>query len=761
MTRHKEYRRLALTVAAMAALAQLFLNVAFAADPSPTRVDAPDGGGFLKPEPAGTHFPADVYGIEHGYRFDFVPATGDFGQPDASHGDFSLSINPFYPRSSEGIYFMDIWLEKQSLSGEWSAIAQNEFWLVATPNPGPSESFKKTWEGFSLQPDENYRIFCYVYMYNQGGGAQGKFVLYSTSSVFNTGSANQAPRVYFSTDHTHYNQPSVTIGNTVQLYVIGEDDNGDLTNIILTRRGRGQIASQSSSPTAAAGLLASDIADSLAPAVYDAVAVDSHGAVSSTATLAVTVVDRLDQQPVGAADVTLPFGVAFTPGYSGGSGFGGWQFAVAGYTNWDLGTSGSTGTLLEAWRPDWSPPAPGSYTFWVARDGDSNFKPSGPSAPYQVRVAGYPSATIAADRSSINLGDSAQISAGFTAGTYDSLAATNIDQPVGTPAGPGQDGSAQSARYFTFVPSAPGDYTFAARIATPFYPWATYATTTVHVGAASSVAIAPAFATLREGEAITLTASGGHNGYVWGGSATGSGDTQTVSFPSAGDYTVTAYSPAGGIFPQSNTATASLHILPPPSVAIVASPDHGSAPLTATVSWAATNFSSVTVSGPGLFASYGNGSQAVVLGTGTATYSIVADGAGGHASASTSVVVAAASGLIAATPAAVDFGGIFRDSLAGSPTTASQVVTLRNTGSGPVTLSSLALTGSDRFGVTSATLPLTLAPNASINATITAGPGLPPGGAQASLTAVSTSNTVVVPVAATGLAPILSITWTK
>ena len=62
------------------------------------------------------------------------------------------------------------------------------------------------------------------------------------------------------------------------------------------------------------------------------------------------------------------------------------------------------------------------------------------------------------------------------------------------------------------------------------------------------------------------------NGYVWGGSASGSGATQTVTFANAGTYTVTVYSPAGGNFAQSNTASAAVTVnsLPPPSSAHVA-----------------------------------------------------------------------------------------------------------------------------------------------------------------------------------------------
>jgi hypothetical protein len=71
-----------------------------------------------------------------------------------------------------------------------------------------------------------------------------------------------------------------------------------------------------------------------------------------------------------------------------------------------------------------------------------------------------------------------------------------------------------------------------------------------------TVTITPNAPTLTAGQSVTLTASGGQNGYTWGGVISGSGPTQSPSFPNVGTYTVTAFSAAGNNYAQSNTASA-------------------------------------------------------------------------------------------------------------------------------------------------------------------------------------------------------------
>ena len=78
--------------------------------------------------------------------------------------------------------------------------------------------------------------------------------------------------------------------------------------------------------------------------------------------------------------------------------------------------------------------------------------------------------------------------------------------------------------------------------------------------AGQMVAISPQTPSVAAGGNIQFTASGGQNGYVWGGAATGTGSTNTVTFPNVGTYSVTVYSPAGGVYAQSNTAVATVTV---------------------------------------------------------------------------------------------------------------------------------------------------------------------------------------------------------
>lgn len=77
-----------------------------------------------------------------------------------------------------------------------------------------------------------------------------------------------------------------------------------------------------------------------------------------------------------------------------------------------------------------------------------------------------------------------------------------------------------------------------------------------------SVGLSPGSQSISIGQSITFTASGGNNGYTWGGTAgaSGSGSTKLVTFNSAGTYTVTVYSPGGGNWNTSNTASVTITV---------------------------------------------------------------------------------------------------------------------------------------------------------------------------------------------------------
>lgn len=91
----------------------------------------------------------------------------------------------------------------------------------------------------------------------------------------------------------------------------------------------------------------------------------------------------------------------------------------------------------------------------------------------------------------------------------------------------------------------------------------------VNPGSQPTVGISPSTSSVSVGEAVIFTANGGVNNYVWGGSASGSGTSQTVTFNSVGTFNVTVYAQAGGNYAQSNIATAAVtvHDTTPPVIA--------------------------------------------------------------------------------------------------------------------------------------------------------------------------------------------------
>jgi hypothetical protein len=274
-----------------------------------------------------------------------------------------------------------------------------------------------------------------------------------------------------------------------------------------------------------------------------------------------------------------------------------------------------------------------------------------------------------------------------------------------------------------------------------------------------NVSLSPLDPTVTAGSPITLTASGGANGYVWGGSASGAGANKTLTFNTPGSYAVTVYSPAGGVFAQSNTATAAITVSSPaPSASITASPTAGIAPLTTVISWATAYATSATVSGPGLNSAALSGGSSLTLPAGTYVYSVAAVGPSGSASASVSVSVAANTATLSAGSSSVDFGSVFRDTLAGSPTTAARTLTLSNPGNAPLTITAISFSGGP-FSHSGLALPYSLAAGGSVGLGLTFGPGAVMGANSATLTITATSNSATVALSGIGLAPKLQVTW--
>lgn len=150
--------------------------------------------------------------------------------------------------------------------------------------------------------------------------------------------------------------------------------------------------------------------------------------------------------------------------------------------------------------------------------------------------------------------------------------------------------------------------------------WSSPVTVVTSGGTAQTVSISPASQTITSAQTITFTASGGNTTYVWGGSASGSGSTKSVTFSSAGTYNVTVYAQSGGGYAQSNVATTTITFnAPQPPV------------ITGTLSYSATvnvpmNYPITATNSPTSFSATGlpsglsiNTSTGVISGTPTAT----------------------------------------------------------------------------------------------------------------------------------------------
>jgi hypothetical protein len=114
-----------------------------------------------------------------------------------------------------------------------------------------------------------------------------------------------------------------------------------------------------------------------------------------------------------------------------------------------------------------------------------------------------------------------------------------------------------SSTAYTVSVQDPGDANHAASAWTTVY-------ITVNPIAPPAITISPTSSTIVQSQSVGFTAGSGQNGYVWSVSPSGptglsgSGSLQTVNFSTAGSYTVTVYSPAGGNYTASGPVQATV-----------------------------------------------------------------------------------------------------------------------------------------------------------------------------------------------------------
>ena len=172
-----------------------------------------------------------------------------------------------------------------------------------------------------------------------------------------------------------------------------------------------------------------------------------------------------------------------------------------------------------------------------------------------VTPPALPTATISSSRgTSMQVGQSATITATFSAASNDALSADAIDSPAGTHLTTTSVGS----KTHTFTPNGPGTYTFYARATTGYYTsWATYATLTITVGAANpacTLSLNPTSITRGQSSALSWTSTNTTGGTISGVGAVGPNGSTSVT-PSQTTLYTGVFNGPGNSTTQCNNGT--------------------------------------------------------------------------------------------------------------------------------------------------------------------------------------------------------------
>ncbi|MBA4137238.1 MAG: hypothetical protein C0518_07985 [Opitutus sp.] len=290
-------------------------------------------------------------------------------------------------------------------------------------------------------------------------------------------------------------------------------------------------------------------------------AANNAGLATHSVTRTVTVLP-LAQAAVGvspaSASVTVGQSVAFTA--SGGSGSGAYV--------WGGLASGSGSSQTVTFN------SAGTHTVTVYRAGDSTYAPSNTAtATVTVSLANQSAVSISPTSQTITAGQAVAFTA---AGGNGSGAYVWGGDAVGT-------GTTKS---ITFNTTGTRTVTVYRQGDSTYNPSNT-ATATITVNAGQTVAISPASASVTVGQSVAFSASGGGGtgDYVWGGDASGTGASKSVTFNTAGPRTVTVYRQASSGYSQSNTATSTIDVSAAPPATIAQHPQSQTAVTGSTVTF--------------------------------------------------------------------------------------------------------------------------------------------------------------------------------
>ncbi len=249
-----------------------------------------------------------------------------------------------------------------------------------------------------------------------------------------------------------------------------------------------------------------------------------------------------------SSGITTATTVTFTA--TGGAGSGAWS--------WGGSASGSNASTNVNF------PTAGTYTVTLNKAGDVNYNAAPPASATVTVVNAITQRTVSFSIPDHTYGD----------GAFGVSASSNGD---GSPSYSVVSGPISLSGNTVTILAAGSAQVRADYSATASFTSGSATASFTIVPRAMTVSVTPVSSVITVGNSVTFNASGGVNGYIWGGSAAGSGSSQPVTFPSAGTFTVTVYSPAGGNYATSNTATASITVQTPGSLSYAGNTSFGTA----------------------------------------------------------------------------------------------------------------------------------------------------------------------------------------
>jgi hypothetical protein len=459
------------------------------------------------------------------------------------------------------------------------------------------------------------------------GGAGRRLTAY-----IDIGATNSAPTITWTAT-----PGTVGSGQNYSVTAHGHDADGNLTQVNIWKNGAGfAFAGGGNGTDGDSGNTTSDSGP--ATITFTANAVDSNGATSATISQTVTITAANSAPTIAwtATPGSVASGQSYTVSAHGHDADGNltqvniWKngvgFAFAGGGN---GTDGDSGNST-------SDNGPATITF-TANAVDSNGVSSG-TISQTVSIGAPPSVSA-----SISVSPTTATAPGSVTVSWSSANATAVSV-----AGPGvASSSASGSQAVGGLPAGSHTYTITAQ--GPGGPVTQSATVTVNPPAntAPTIAWTSTPGTVASGQSYTISAHGydadgnltevniWRNGsaYAFAGGGNGtdgdSGNSSTDTGPLTVVFTAEAVD-ANGARSSLISQTVTINAPATVSASITASPATGTAPGATTITWSSANATAVSVSGNGLTSSAASGSQGVSgLPSGTHTYTVTAQGAGG------------------------------------------------------------------------------------------------------------------------------------